>query len=35
MTIGEICNREVIVIQRDETVQEAAKLMRQFHVSRH
>lgn len=32
MTIGEICNREVIVIQRDETVQEAAKLMRQFHV---
>lgn len=32
MTIGEICNREVIVIQRDETIQEAAKLMRQFHV---
>ena len=32
MTIGEICNREVIVIQRDETAQEAAKLMRQFHV---
>ena len=32
MTIGEICNREVIVIQQDETVQEAAKLMRQFHV---
>ena len=32
MTIGEICNRAVIVIQRDETIQEAAKLMRQFHV---
>ncbi|PSJ18121.1 CBS domain-containing protein [Nitrosomonas supralitoralis] len=32
MTIGEICNREVIVIQRNETIQEAAKLMRQFHV---
>ncbi len=32
MTVGEICNREVIVIQRDETVQEAAKLMRQYHV---
>lgn len=32
MTVGEICNREVIVIQRDESVQEAAKLMRQFHV---
>ncbi len=32
MTVGEICNREVIVIQRDESVQEAAKLMRQFHI---
>lgn len=32
MTIGDICNREVIVIQRDETAQAAAKLMRQFHV---
>lgn len=32
MTISEICNREVIVIQRDKTVLEAAKLMRQFHV---
>ena len=32
MTVGEICNREVIVIQRDATIQEAAKLMRQFHV---
>ena len=32
MSIGEICNREVITIQRDETVLEAAKLMRQYHV---
>ena len=32
MTVGEICNREVITIQRDETVLEAAKLMRQYHV---
>lgn len=32
MTVGEICNREVIVIQRDEAVVEAAKLMRQYHV---
>lgn len=32
MSVGEICNREVIVIQRDEPVVEAAKLMRQFHV---
>jgi CBS domain-containing protein len=32
MTVGEICNREVIVIQRDEAVVAAAKLMRQYHV---
>lgn len=32
MTVGEICNREVIVIQRDESVLEAARLMRQYHV---
>lgn len=32
MSVGEICNREVIVIQRDETIVEAAKLMRQYHV---
>ncbi|MBS0485301.1 MAG: CBS domain-containing protein [Proteobacteria bacterium] len=32
MSVGEICNREVIVIQRDATVVEAAKLMRQYHV---
>ena len=32
MSISEVCNREVIIIQRDETVLEAAKLMRQHHV---
>lgn len=32
MSVGEICNREVIVIQRSATVVEAAKLMRQYHV---
>jgi len=32
MTVGDICNREVIVIQRDGTTLEAAKLMRQYHV---
>lgn len=32
MSVGEICNREVIIVRRDETVQEAAKLMRQHHV---
>ncbi len=32
MSVGEICNREVIVIQRDEPVLEAARLMRTYHV---
>ena len=32
MPISEICNREVVIVQRDETVLEAAKLMRQHHV---
>lgn len=32
MSVGEICKREVITINRDETVQHAAKLMRQHHV---
>jgi len=32
MPISEICNREVVIVQRDATVHEAAKLMRQHHV---
>jgi len=32
MPISEICNREVIVLQRNDTILEAAKLMRQHHV---
>jgi CBS domain-containing protein len=32
MPVSEICNREVIIVQRDATVQEAARLMRQHHV---
>lgn len=32
MPIGEICNREVIVTQGDSTIQEAAELMRRYHV---
>ena len=32
MPVGEICTREVTVMRRDETVMEAAKLMRQHHV---
>jgi CBS domain-containing protein len=32
MAIGEICNRDVVVVEKDDTVQEAARLMRQYHV---
>jgi CBS domain-containing protein len=32
MTIGQICNREVVSAARDTTVQAAAKLMRHHHV---
>jgi predicted transcriptional regulator len=32
MPISEICNREVVILQRDSTVHEAAKRMRQHHV---
>jgi len=32
MPISEICNREVIVVQPNDTILEAAKLMRQHHV---
>lgn len=32
MTIGSICNREVITVLADATVQHVATLMRQYHV---
>jgi len=32
MPISEICNREVVIVQPDETALEAGKLMRQYHV---
>jgi CBS domain-containing protein len=32
MAIGEICNREVVVVTRETTVAEAARLMREHHV---
>lgn len=32
MTIGTICNREVVVARKDTAIQEAAQLMRQYHV---
>ena len=32
MTIGDICNREVVFVSRDVTVHAACKLMRHYHV---
>ena len=32
MSIGDICNRDVVVIEKDASIQEGARLMRQFHV---
>lgn len=32
MPILDICNREIITIQQDDTVLQATKMMRQFHV---
>ena len=32
MYVGEYCNREVVVIEQDETITEAAQVMRKYHV---
>ncbi|MDT8403745.1 CBS domain-containing protein [Sulfuriflexus sp.] len=32
MSVGEFCNREVIVVKQDESVREAVKLMRTHHI---
>lgn len=32
MSVGDICNRNVVVIEKESAVREAARLMRQFHV---
>lgn len=32
MSVGHYCNREVVISYSDESIQEAAKLMRQHHV---
>lgn len=32
MRVGEICNREVVVVVEDRSVKEAAAVMREFHV---
>lgn len=32
MTVGEFCNRQVVIARRDESVTEAARRIRDFHV---
>jgi CBS domain-containing protein len=32
MTTGEVCNREVVIARPDDTIVDAAKRMREFHV---
>ncbi|MGH8762405.1 MAG: CBS domain-containing protein [Nitrosospira sp.] len=32
MPVGEICNRDVVILQRDATILDAAQLMREHHV---
>jgi len=32
MTVGKFCNRDVVVIEKDSTILEVARLMRQHHV---
>lgn len=32
MTIGTICNREVVIVKKDDSIPEAARLMRDHHV---
>jgi len=32
MSIGDVCNREVVIMRRDESIGDAARLMREKHV---
>ncbi len=32
MIIGEYCNREVVVVEKDDSILEAARIMRKYHV---
>jgi CBS domain-containing protein len=32
MNMGEICNREVVIIDREDSILQAARLMREYHV---
>lgn len=32
MSVGQICNRDTVIVRKDESIVDAAKLMREFHV---
>ncbi len=32
MTIGQICNRDTVIVRKDDSIAAAAQLMREFHV---
>lgn len=32
MSVGQICNRDTVIVRKEESVIDAAKLMREFHV---
>jgi CBS domain-containing protein len=32
MSVGQFCNRDTVIVRKDESIVEAAKLMREFHV---
>jgi CBS domain-containing protein len=32
MSVGQFCNRDTVIIRKEESIVEAAKLLRQFHV---
>ena len=32
MSVGQLCNRDTVIIRKDESIVDAAKLMRAFHV---
>jgi CBS domain-containing protein len=32
MNVGEVCNREVVVVERNASIRDAARLMRDYHV---
>jgi CBS domain-containing protein len=32
MSVGQICNRDTVIVRKDDSIVEAAQLMREFHV---